>query len=159
MLKPVKPALTACRCCAPGNNSYLHAQPADIQLTRCCRLVEDTAWHPVAREDMEKWTPLQVSVWHAAVPAGSDCAIAHSRCACHHRRLFGPQAFLYKTFLGSPLKLFASVGHWCAKRVLYAARGHTGRKHCVRAFPLPLLAFKHLSPPCLNCAGWFGTLT
>lgn len=44
------------------------------------KLVEDTAWHPVAREDMEKWTPLQ--------------------------------AFLYKTFLGSPLKLFASVGHW-----------------------------------------------
>jgi hypothetical protein len=26
---------------------------------------------------------------------------------------WGPtQAFLYKTFLGSPLKLWASVGHW-----------------------------------------------
>lgn len=44
------------------------------------KLVEDTAWHPVSREDMEKWTPAQ--------------------------------ALLYKTFLGTPLKLWASVGHW-----------------------------------------------
>jgi omega-6 fatty acid desaturase (delta-12 desaturase) len=45
-----------------------------------CRLVEDTAWHPVQKETMEKWSPVE--------------------------------KFLYKTFLGSPLKLWASVGHW-----------------------------------------------
>ncbi|EFN51858.1 hypothetical protein CHLNCDRAFT_37265 [Chlorella variabilis] len=44
------------------------------------KLVEDTAWHPVQREVMEKWSPVE--------------------------------RFLYKTFLGSPLKLWASVGHW-----------------------------------------------
>ena len=44
------------------------------------RLVEDTAWHPVEREKMEKWSPLE--------------------------------RFIYKTFLGSPLKLWASIGHW-----------------------------------------------
>lgn len=44
------------------------------------RLVEDTAWHPVMRTEVEKWTPAQST--------------------------------LYKTFLGSPLKLWASVGHW-----------------------------------------------
>jgi omega-6 fatty acid desaturase (delta-12 desaturase) len=42
--------------------------------------VEDTAWHPVQKETMEKWSPVE--------------------------------KFLYKTFLGSPLKLWASVGHW-----------------------------------------------
>jgi omega-6 fatty acid desaturase (delta-12 desaturase) len=45
-----------------------------------CRLVEDTAWHPVMPTEMEKWSPVQKSI--------------------------------YKTFLGSPLKLWASVGHW-----------------------------------------------
>ncbi len=44
------------------------------------RLVEDTAWHPIPKAEVEKWGPTQ--------------------------------AFLYKTFLGSPLKLWASVGHW-----------------------------------------------
>ena len=44
------------------------------------KLEEDTAWHPVRREEMAKWGPVQ--------------------------------ATLYKTFLGSPLKLWASVGHW-----------------------------------------------
>ena len=44
------------------------------------RLVEDTAWHPVMRTEIEKWGPVQSA--------------------------------LYKTFLGSPLKLWASVGHW-----------------------------------------------
>jgi len=29
-----------------------------------------------------------------------------------HGELMPTQAFLYKTFLGSPLKLWASVGHW-----------------------------------------------
>ena len=45
-----------------------------------CRLVEDTAWHPVMKTEVEEWT--------------------------------GAKAFLFKTFLGSPLKLWASVGHW-----------------------------------------------
>lgn len=45
-----------------------------------CRLVEDTAWHPVQKEVMDKWSPVE--------------------------------RFLYKTFLGSPLKLWASIGHW-----------------------------------------------
>lgn len=45
-----------------------------------CRLVEDTAWHPVEREKMEQWSPLEASI--------------------------------YKLFLGSPLKLWASIGHW-----------------------------------------------
>lgn len=44
------------------------------------RLVEDTAWHPVQKETLEKWSPVE--------------------------------RFLYKTFLGSPLKLWASIGHW-----------------------------------------------
>jgi omega-6 fatty acid desaturase (delta-12 desaturase) len=44
------------------------------------KLVEDTAWHPVTKQEMQKW--------------GAS------------------QRLLYKTFLGSPLKLFASVGHW-----------------------------------------------
>ena len=45
-----------------------------------CRLVEDTAWHPVPKAEADKWGPTQ--------------------------------SFVYKTFLGSPLKLWASVGHW-----------------------------------------------
>lgn len=44
------------------------------------KLVEDTAWHPVQRETMEKWSPAE--------------------------------RLIYKGFLGSPLKLFASIGHW-----------------------------------------------
>ncbi len=42
--------------------------------------MEDTAWHPVQKEVMDKWSPLE--------------------------------RVLYKTFLGSPLKLWASIGHW-----------------------------------------------
>lgn len=45
-----------------------------------CRLVEDTAWHPVQKEVMDNWSPVE--------------------------------RFVYKTFLGSPLKLWASIGHW-----------------------------------------------
>lgn len=45
-----------------------------------CRLVEDTAWHPVPKAEVENWA--------------------------------GPRAALFKIFLGSPLKLWASVGHW-----------------------------------------------
>lgn len=45
-----------------------------------CRLVEDTAWHPVMPTEIEKWSPMQKT--------------------------------LYQVFLGSPLKLWASVGHW-----------------------------------------------
>lgn len=48
--------------------------------TSDCRLVEDTAWHPVQRESMEKWGKVE--------------------------------SFIYRTFLGSPLKLWASIGHW-----------------------------------------------
>eukprot|EP00891_Asterochloris_glomerata_P002645 jgi/Astpho2/2645/Aster-06996 len=44
------------------------------------KLVEDTAWHPVMKTEVDEWT--------------------------------GAKAFLFKTFLGSPLKLWASVGHW-----------------------------------------------
>ncbi|KIY93798.1 omega-6 fatty acid desaturase (delta-12desaturase) [Monoraphidium neglectum] len=44
------------------------------------KLVEDTAWHPVMPEEVEKWTPTQKSI--------------------------------FKLFLGTPLKLWASVGHW-----------------------------------------------
>lgn len=44
------------------------------------RLVEDTAWHPVMPEDLDKWT--------------------------------GIKGALYKGVLGSPLKCFASIGHW-----------------------------------------------
>ena len=60
--------------------------PAAALMPSCCpptrhrRLVEDTAWHPVQKETMAAWSPLE--------------------------------KFLYKTFLGSPLKLWASVGHW-----------------------------------------------
>lgn len=46
----------------------------------CCRLVEDTAWHPVMPADIEKWT--------------------------------GFKASIFKFILGSPLKCFASIGHW-----------------------------------------------
>ena len=42
--------------------------------------MEDTAWHPVPREQAEQWGPVA--------------------------------RFVYRTFLGSPLKLWASVGHW-----------------------------------------------
>lgn len=42
--------------------------------------MEDTAWHPVQQEVMDKWNPM----------------------AKH----------LYQIFLGSPLKLWASIGHW-----------------------------------------------
>ena len=42
--------------------------------------MEDTAWHPVEREKMEKWNPVEAAI--------------------------------YKFFLGTPLKLFASIGHW-----------------------------------------------
>jgi omega-6 fatty acid desaturase (delta-12 desaturase) len=44
------------------------------------KLVEDTAWHPVMPTEINKWSPLQKT--------------------------------LYQVFLGSPLKLWASVGHW-----------------------------------------------
>merc|ERR1711963_834061 len=44
------------------------------------KLVEDTAWHPVMPNDMEKWTPVKAAI--------------------------------YKFILGSPLKCFASIGHW-----------------------------------------------
>ena len=44
------------------------------------KLVEDTAWHPVRRTEMSKWSPAMAAV--------------------------------YKTFLGTPLKLWASIGHW-----------------------------------------------
>ncbi len=61
-----------------------HRVPAHFSLTSftvvCCRLVEDTAWHPVMPTEMAKWSPMQKT--------------------------------LYQTFLGSPLKLWASVGHW-----------------------------------------------
>jgi omega-6 fatty acid desaturase (delta-12 desaturase) len=46
------------------------------------KLEEDTAWHPIRKEEMEKWNPTAAAI--------------------------------YKTFLGSPLKLWASVGHWAA---------------------------------------------
>ena len=49
-------------------------------MTAIDRLVEDTAWHPVPREQEEQWGPVA--------------------------------RFVYRTFLGSPLKLWASVGHW-----------------------------------------------
>lgn len=42
--------------------------------------MEDTAWHPIPKEQAEKWNPAA--------------------------------RFLFRTFLGSPLKLWASVGHW-----------------------------------------------
>jgi omega-6 fatty acid desaturase (delta-12 desaturase) len=44
------------------------------------KLVEDTAWHPVMPTEVEKWSPMQKTI--------------------------------YQVFLGSPLKLWASVGHW-----------------------------------------------
>ena len=44
------------------------------------RLVEDTAWHPVEKEKMDKWSPMEATI--------------------------------FKTFLGTPLKLWASIGHW-----------------------------------------------
>lgn len=46
-----------------------------------CRLVEDTAWHPVSKDELEQW-----------------------------KGTF--KGWLFKTFLGSPLKSWASVGHW-----------------------------------------------
>ena len=46
-----------------------------------CRLVEDTAWHPVSKEELLQW-----------------------------KGTF--KGWLFKTFLGSPLKSWASVGHW-----------------------------------------------
>lgn len=46
-----------------------------------CRLVEDTAWHPVSKEELDQW-----------------------------KGTF--KGWLFKTFLGSPLKSWASVGHW-----------------------------------------------
>jgi hypothetical protein len=48
----------------------------------CClfRLVEDTAWHPVGKAELQNWSPTQRAI--------------------------------FKIFLGSPLKLWASVGHW-----------------------------------------------
>ncbi|CAL8462214.1 g1745 [Coccomyxa elongata] len=44
------------------------------------KLVEDTAWHPAGKAELEKWGTVQKT--------------------------------LFKVFLGSPLKLWASVGHW-----------------------------------------------
>lgn len=45
-----------------------------------CRLVEDTAWHPMMKEQLENMP--------------------------------GPAKAFYKFFLGSPFKLWASIGHW-----------------------------------------------
>ena len=45
-----------------------------------CRLVEDTAWHPIPLEDMQRWGSVQSA--------------------------------LVRGFLGSPLKCWASIGHW-----------------------------------------------
>lgn len=42
--------------------------------------MEDTAWHPVEKEKMDKWSPMEKAI--------------------------------YKIFLGTPLKLWASIGHW-----------------------------------------------
>ena len=44
------------------------------------RLVEDTAWHPIEKDVVDKWSPLQKRI--------------------------------VSSVLGSPLKLWASVGHW-----------------------------------------------
>ena len=46
----------------------------------CSRLVEDTAWHPIGKDELQSWSPQQKTI--------------------------------FKMFLGSPLKLWASVGHW-----------------------------------------------
>lgn len=45
------------------------------------RLVEDTAWHPVMKEEVQEWGD-------------------------------SPKGKIFKFFLGTPLKLWASVGHW-----------------------------------------------
>lgn len=69
-----------------------------------CRLVEDTAWHPVRREEMSKWNPSKFPFFLHMVDSRS-----------YFRRrwyFFVAMAWLYKTFLGSPLKLWASIGHW-----------------------------------------------
>lgn len=57
---------------SPSPRSHHHAHTN--------KLVEDTAWHPVMREEIAKWSP-------------------------------GARA-VYEFFLGTPLKLWASVGHW-----------------------------------------------
>ena len=59
---------------------YPESDPFTMYVYKC-RLVEDTAWHPVMKEEVEAWG------------SGARGAIA-------------------KFFLGSPLKLWASVGHW-----------------------------------------------
>lgn len=80
------------------------------------RLVEDTAWHPAGKAELEKWGTVQRT--------------------------------LFKIFLGSPLKLWASVGHWALWHFdlsLYTDK----QKPRVRphsAWPCTLLC-RHADPP------------
>lgn len=65
--------------------SILRALPAlsAVPTHGCtCRLVEDTAWHPMTEESLKTFSENKV--------VGA----------------------LFKIFLGTPLKLWASVGHW-----------------------------------------------
>lgn len=73
----------AAKCAAPGVARVAHAVRAWLTAAWAvwCRLVEDTAWHPVMEKEYNNWN-------------GSFAGN------------------LFKLFLGSPLKLWASVGHW-----------------------------------------------
>ena len=90
------------------------------------RLVEDTAWHPAGKAELEKWGTVQRT--------------------------------LFKIFLGSPLKLWASVGHWALWHFdlsLYTDK----QKPRVRphsAWPCTLLC-RHADPPLKLCAHLFHT--
>lgn len=67
-----------------GEHSVTSACLPDVlinNLKLLCRLVEDTAWHPVTKEELIEWK--------GTFKGG-----------------------VFKAFLGSPLKSWASVGHW-----------------------------------------------
>lgn len=85
-----KHVLKKCQCLVIMMRSYTPARAGPLPVIELClkgpwflfgRLVEDTAWHPVSKQELGEW-----------------------------KGTF--KGWLYRTFLGSPLKSWASVGHW-----------------------------------------------
>lgn len=88
------------------------------------KLVEDTAWHPVPKGEVENWA--------------------------------GPRAALFKIFLGSPLKLWASVGHWAIWHFnlnLYTEKQKPRVKISIAACAFFMAT---VLPALVYYTGWFG---
>jgi omega-6 fatty acid desaturase (delta-12 desaturase) len=88
------------------------------------KLVEDTAWHPVQKKEMSKWSPAMAAV--------------------------------YKTFLGSPLKLWASIGHWAIWHFDLSKYSENQKPRVIISIAA-CVAFMAIGwPLIINATGWAG---